>query len=269
MFEDYLARWELTPDGDPILTHTSQLLPVRQHGVPAMLKITHEAEEKFGGVMLAWWDGQGAAPVLAQHGDALLLERATGGRSLAELARQWRDEEATRILCSVLATLHAPRPVPPPGLVPLKVWFRELEPAAARYGGILARAAAMSQMLRSRQREVVPLHGDLHHENVLDFGSRGWLAIDPKRLTGDRAFDYANIFSNPDHAAATGSGVFARRVAIVCETARLDRERLLSWILAWSGLSAAWWLGDGVTPETALAIAELAAAALDGQDLSR
>ena len=91
----------------------------------------------------------------------------------------------------------------------------------------------------------------------------------PNGLTGDRAFDYANIFSNPDHAAATGSGVFARRVAIVCETARLDRERLLSWILAWSGLSAAWWLGDGVTPETALAIAELAAAALDGQDLSR
>ena len=37
-----------------------------------------------------------------------------------------------------------------------------------------------------------------HHDNVLDFGARGWLAIDPKRLLGDRAFDYTTMFSNPD-----------------------------------------------------------------------
>jgi aminoglycoside/hydroxyurea antibiotic resistance kinase len=41
------------------------------------------------------------------------------------------------------------------------------------------------------------LHGDLHHGNVLDFGLRGWLAIDPKGLLGERGFDFANIFTNP------------------------------------------------------------------------
>jgi streptomycin 6-kinase len=30
------------------------------------------------------------------------------------------------------------------------------------------------------------------------FRPRGWLAIDPKRLLGDRAFDYTTMFSNPD-----------------------------------------------------------------------
>lgn len=30
------------------------------------------------------------------------------------------------------------------------------------------------------------------------FGERGWLAIDPKRLLGERSFDFANIFTNPD-----------------------------------------------------------------------
>jgi streptomycin 6-kinase len=38
-FANYLARWDLSPDGDPILTHSSHLLPVRHHGEPAMLKI--------------------------------------------------------------------------------------------------------------------------------------------------------------------------------------------------------------------------------------
>jgi streptomycin 6-kinase len=40
--------------------------------------------------------------------------------------------------------------------------------------------------LLTTQREKVVLHGDMHHGNVLNFGSRGWLAIDPKGLIGER-----------------------------------------------------------------------------------
>lgn len=35
---------------------------------------------------MAWWDGDGAARVLAREGDALLLERAEGKRSPAAVA---------------------------------------------------------------------------------------------------------------------------------------------------------------------------------------
>lgn len=38
MFDPYLARWQLTPDGEPIPTYSSRLLPVRRDGEPAMLK---------------------------------------------------------------------------------------------------------------------------------------------------------------------------------------------------------------------------------------
>jgi streptomycin 6-kinase len=34
---------------------------------PAMLKIARDAEEKFGGLLLKWWDGHGAAQVFAQR----------------------------------------------------------------------------------------------------------------------------------------------------------------------------------------------------------
>ena len=122
-------------------------------------------------------------------------------------------------------------------------------PAAARHGGILARCARTARALLVEPREVAVLHGDLHHGNVLDFGARGWLAIDPKRLIGERGFDFANIFTNPDLAdptqpVATEPGRFARRLEVVGKAAGLERRRLLSWVLAWTGLSASWFLGN-------------------------
>ena len=259
MFNDYLTRWQLTPDGDPIATHSSRLLPVRWRGEPAMLKVIIEPEERHGHVLMSWWNGDGAARVLAQEPEALLLERATGARSLAAYARDGRDDEATRILCAAIARLHGHAKPRPPNLIPLQEWFAELEPAARQHGGVLARSAATARELLAHPQDIVALHGDIHHGNVLDFGARGWLAIDPKGLIGERGFDYANIFCNPDLVTATAPSCFARRVDVMVEVAGLDRVRLLQWVLAWAGLSAAWFLGAAAHPELDFKIAELAA----------
>jgi streptomycin 6-kinase len=269
VFADYLARWGLTPDGEPIATRSSDLLPVRRAGLPAMLKIAREEEERRGGRLVSWWDGDGAARVLAQDGAALLLERATGKGSLVEMAQSGRDDEASRVLCAVVARLHAPRGCPLPELIPLPRWFDALEPAAARHGGIFGPAAATARELLANPSEVVVLHGDIHHGNVLDFGPRGWLAIDPKGLVGERYFDFANLFCNPGLAIATAPGRLARQATVVAKAAGLDRGRLLRWILAWAGLSAAWHLEDGEPAEIALTVARLAAAELASTRLSR
>jgi streptomycin 6-kinase len=264
VFEPYLARWGLVPDGAAIVTHSSRLLPVRRNGEAAMLKIALEPEERWGAGLMVWWGGEGAARVLAHDGEALLMERALGERSLEEMARNGRDDEATRILCAAANRLHARRDRPPPDLVPLTRWFAELEPAAARHGGILAKAAAAARELLAAPQDEVVLHGDIHHGNVLDFGERGWLAIDPKRLTGDRGFDFANILRDPDAEVATGPGRLSRQASVIAEAASLDRTRLLKWVLAFAGLSAAWILGDGDEPTLDLAVAEIAAAELAG-----
>ena len=263
MFNDYLARWGLTPNGEPITTHSSRLLPVRRDGVPAMLKIALEAEERRGATLMVWWGGDGAVRVLAHEGDALLMERPLGGASLAEMAASGRDDEASRIICAAAARLHAPRTCPPPPtLVPLVRWFEELDPAAARHAGILRQAAAAARELLADPRDVVVLHGDIHHGNILDGGPRGWLAIDPKGLVGERGFDFANLFCNPDLDVATAPGRLTRQADVVAEAAGLERARLLRWVLAYAGLSAAWTLGDGDDADLALAVAELAAAEL-------
>ena len=87
MFDEHLERWHLEPDGDPIITNSSRLLPVRRGDTPAMLKIAKIAEESRGGLLMVWWCGDGAARVLAHEGEALLLERSDDRGRLVELAK--------------------------------------------------------------------------------------------------------------------------------------------------------------------------------------
>ncbi len=258
--EDICGRWELSSDGDPFVSLAGVLAPVAYRGQPAMLKIAHGEEEQRGAHVMVWWAGNGAARVLAHEGDALLLERAAGTTSLAAMVRDGRDDEASRILCAAAARLHAPRIAPlPETLVPLWQWFAALHPAAETRGGVFRKSAAAARQLLAEPREIVVLHGDLHHGNVLDFGPRDWLAIDPKGLVGERGFEFANIFCNPDAEIATAPGRLERQATVVAEAAGLDRQRVLLWVLAYAGLSAAWSIEDGDDPALALAVAARAA----------
>lgn len=261
VFTPYLSLWALVPDGTAVVTPSSRLLPVRWRGKAAMLKVALHEEEERGGGLMVWWDGVGAARVYAHRGPGVLLERADDPDRLAVMAGSGRDDEASRIICGVAAALHTPRPQPAPAsLVPLEVWFRALEPAAARHGGVLHASQAAADELLASPQEVGPLHGDLHHGNVLSFGERGWLAIDPKGLLGERGYDFANLFCNPDAATAGASGRLARQLGVVADAARLDPARLLRWVLAYSGLSAAWTLEDGGDAGAALTVAGIAQA---------
>jgi streptomycin 6-kinase len=258
VFETYLTRWDLVVDGKQVSTPSSRLLPVRYCGIPAILKVAVVEEERRGGLLMKWWNGEGAARVLAHEKDALLLERGEEEPSLVEMVKAGNDDEATRIICSVAARLHAPRAEEPSGLIPLTRWFRELGPAAAKHGGVFTQSAAMARTLLEAPQEAVVLHGDIHHGNILHFASDGWLAIDPKALVGERGFDFANLFCNPDFEIARRDGRLARQSHIVAEAAGLSRTRLLQWIVAYSGLSAAWLLEENLDPTEQLTIARIA-----------
>lgn len=263
-FDPFLRRWNLTPDGEPIHTNSSDLLPVRLAGEPAILKVARRDEEEVGHRLMVWWNGEGAARVLRHAGEAIVLERVEDDLSLANMVRAGQDDEASRILCGVVAVLQGRRTRPWPDVPPLERWFRALEEMAPQVGGVMTLALETAQKLLQEPRDVRPLHGDIHHGNVLHSRERGWLAIDPKGLIGERGFDYANIFCNPDIETATRPGRLARQAHVVAEAAGLDRRRLLQWVLAYAGLSAAWHLEDE-EPDLAdqtLEVARIAAAEL-------
>ncbi|MET1015850.1 MAG: aminoglycoside phosphotransferase family protein [Leifsonia flava] len=280
---EWLRRWRLQADGDAFATATSVLTPVLlADGTPGMLKVARVDEEIRGGAVLAAWHGHGAARVLEAQDAAVLLERATGTRSLVHWVENGCDDEATRVLCDAAGALHAAsgdlltagvgERHDTPELVPLELWFRELltradgnrPTVAGSDPGFVRRAAAIARELLDGQdtspQEVVALHGDIHHGNVLDFGDpvaggRGWLAIDPKGLVGDRAFDYCNLLCNPSHERALEPGRLERQFAVVTDAAGLAPDRLARWLAAWCGLSSVWFALDGDAGHTASATA--------------
>ncbi|WGX94340.1 aminoglycoside phosphotransferase family protein [Nocardioides sp. L-11A] len=263
-WQEVLARWDLSADGAPLATPGSDLLPVRWNGRPAMLKRANTPEERAGAAVLRWWGGDGAAEVFTHEGDTVLMERATGDGDLMAMALGGRDDEATRILCDTVAHLHRNRPgAPATDLVPLREWFASL--AAVREDGPrYARSWEAAEALLADPRDEVVLHGDVHHDNVLDFGARSWLAIDPKCVTGERGYDYANLLTNPDLPTAAEPARFARQLDVIVTASGLPRERLLRWVVAFAGLSAAWFDEDGDSGrrDRDFAVADLAAAHL-------
>ncbi|GAA1804582.1 aminoglycoside phosphotransferase family protein [Agromyces neolithicus] len=264
----WLRRWRLRPDADPVTTASSTLIPVRtEHGEPAMLKLAQTDEEARGADLLVALDGRGAARVLEREGPAVLIERATGDRDLVRMVEAGHDDEATRIICAAAEVIHAAStavlaPDDPPGLVRLATWFRHLRSNAEALGAFHRRGADTAARLLADPRDTVVLHGDLHHGNVLDFGERGWLVIDPKGLLGEAAFDYCNLLCNPSHERALAPGRLQRQFGVVVDATGVDAARLADWLVAWCALSSTWFEIDD-DPRLAASAAAIGEGALE------
>ena len=94
----------------------------------------------------------------------------------------------------------------------------------------------------------VLLHGDLHHWNILSAERHPWIAIDPKGVVGEPAYEVGALLRNKVDARPGGpspSAIVRRRVDILSEELGIHRDRLLGWGLAQAILSAWWDIEDG------------------------
>ena len=258
------ARWGVALE--PGRSHSPRgcvALGRRADGAPVAIKIVATLDERPAAAALAHWAGQGSVLLLAHADDALLLERASPGTDLAGLTLAGRDDEATAILCDVAARLHeAPPPRADAGFPTVEEWARAF--ARWRAAGALAlpaalvdRAAGIHRELAASQRHTRLLHGDLQHFNVLRDTRRGWLAIDPKGVIGEPAWEMGAAFRNPCGVGfePASSALVDRRAGIMSERLSLDRDRVLGWAFAQAVLSAVWSVEDGESPDQTLAVA--------------
>ena len=135
--------------------------------------------------------------------------------------------------------------------MPLTAWFHPLF-AARHRSAELAQAADAAAWLLGSSGEATPLHGDLHHENVLDFGNGDWRAIDPKGLVGEHSFDLVHLLRNPD--VVTSQRLLERRSVQIAHETAVPITRLLMWLVAFSGLSAVWLESDGENADSDYAL---------------
>lgn len=258
-----LIRWSLTKSTPVAETPRSWIFKVEQNGrnfgALKILKSVAAQEESRGARLLQYYAGDGAATVFDIHGDTIFMEWL-GGPTLGEPARNGRDDEATAALASLVANLHRPRPDRPDDLQPLRERFEPLFKADIRAWphtarDLYARASGIALNLFDKPMPAIPLHGDLHHDNILS-SDRGWLAIDPKGLVGDPHYELANAFRNPHGAIKLAAD--PKRINAMADTfsARLglNRKRILGFAAAHAGLSACWDLtsGNSITADLAI-----------------
>lgn len=275
------AQWELTV-GPPFapLSYNYVAPARRADGTKVVLKVGVPHREPLTEIAaLRLLDGHGIARLLDadEASGALLLERVAPGTMLTDLYPE-RDDEATAIAASVMR--HLWRRLSPGEAHPFPTvadWARGMNRMRAHFGGgtgpfpalLVEEAEALFRDLLASQTETVLLHGDLHHYNILRCADdeRGpWLAIDPKGLVGEPAYEVGALLRNPhiDFAAPDAGRLLARRIGIVSEELGIDRARIRGWSLAQAVLSAWWTIEDGGDDwQPAIACAERMAALPD------
>lgn len=274
-FPSLMARcaeeWEITIGLPfPDLTYNFVAPALRADGAHVVLKLgVPDRELVSGAAALQAFDGGGAARLLAADLErgALLLERVEPGAPLSDVPDEaW----ANGVAADVLRRLWRPAPADAT-LIRVEEWAGGFARLRRRYDGgsgplparLVDRAERVYADLSASTGERMLLHGDLHHGNILASRRDAWLAIDPKGLIGERAYDAAwLLLDRPDALLADPDPVrrMARRLDLLAAALDLDRTRLWGWGLARAVLSAVWSLEDhGAGWEGAIACAEILA----------
>jgi len=232
IIEDLLAQWKCSLDGD--LTHgqVGVIVPVQD----AVVKVSfphpgnlHEPDAYTA------WDGRGAVKPYERDDErfAMLLERVQTC-TLAEI--EDGDEIAT-----AAGQLHRRLAIAAPSQLSRLAdkadeWEEELRAGAADFPDALPTAvvdaalAVVDELGRDQPDLVV--HGDFHARNVLRGDREAWLAVDPKGLRGDPAYDGATLLGPRALALIEAEDLMKaldHELEVFTEAAELDRERVRRW----------------------------------------
>ncbi|MFI9027272.1 aminoglycoside phosphotransferase family protein [Streptomyces sp. NPDC053560] len=237
-----LAAWELTLERvhEPGGRASLLVLVTQQDGTPAALKfpLPGRPGAEAEAAALARWDGWGAARLLQADLDsgALLIERLRGGVSLRSLPE-------AKALLEAAGTVRRLW-VPPTEGHPFETLaartdaavdlLRERGAAVPSAAPLVDEAAELRRALPADASEEVLLHGAFRQGKVLAGHRTPWLAVGPRPVLGERAYDLVGLVLDrmEDLAAGTGAAAAARRrVTKLADSLDVDRDRLRGWTL--------------------------------------
>ena len=248
---DCERRWSLTVMApfEP-LSYNYVAPAIRADGAGVVLKLgVPNPELLTEAEALRLYDGRGIVQLLDADLDQgiLLLERLEPGTMLLDVARE-DDEKATSIAAQVMRQLWIPAPPTGP-FPPVARWADGLERLRDHFDGgsgpfpptLVEMAETLFDELIGSMAQRVLLHGDLHHYNILAAERRPWLALDPKGLIGEPAYEIGAFLRNPRPQPVH---VLARRVDQFVQELGFDRARIVGWGVAQAVLSAWWSIED-------------------------
>lgn len=267
LLDELAETWSLTLQSHFTNLSFNYVTPaLRADGTPAVLKVGVPNPELLCEMAaLRFFDGQSSARLLAadEARGALLIERLTPGITLRALDD---DDQVTLITADVMRRLWRPAPTDHPFPTAAK-WGQGFTRLRREFGGgsgpfpatLVDAAERLYAELDAASAPPVVLHGDLHQDNILAAQRAPWLALDPKGLVGEPAYEVGALLRNPPYwiAPAELTPVTARRIDLLTEALGIERFRIAGWGMAQAVLSAWWAYEDqGHSWEEAIACAE-------------
>lgn len=254
LLDEYAQRWALHL-GSPFALSYNYVLPATgSDGRAVVVKAGYPGGEfRHEIAALRLYNGDGMVQLLDADPERgiMLLEHLQPGDMLSTLAD---DEEATIIGAMVMRKLW--RPAPANHSFPtVAKWAQGLQRHRVRFDGgvgplpkpLFEAAEANFRDLLAANEPALLLHGDLHHYNILRGQRQPWLAIDPKGLVGDPAYEVGAFLYNPVTTLGAQPNldqILRRRVALLAEHLGFDRARICGWGVAQAVLSACWSIED-------------------------
>lgn len=237
----------------------------RHDGLPVVIKTCPERNEFFSELqMLQHYAGRGAVTLLAADKAryAMLLAYVTPGTTLHAGVRD--DDTASIIAAQLMLQSIAPAPAGHT-LLHSTDWakgFVTLQTVLGSDCTPFARAdVSWAQQIFQELGEGsthYALHGDLHHDNIVQHGDK-WVIIDPHGVVcADPAFECGAFLRNPHNLLHNHHDVVAltkRRIALMSEILATPAQRIAHWNFAQMVL-AAWWCYEdsGVIDTNAMAL---------------
>lgn len=194
---------------------------------------------------LEFYNGNGSVKLLASDGQkyGMLLARVEPGTTLRSFFPQ-NENAAIQYACAVMKKLHSRQLPSHAGFPSIKNWFslfNRLEiPLELHHQVKLAHDIV--DELQSSAQSLHLLHGDLHHDNILLDASGTGIAIDPKGVIGEAAYEVGAFMCNPTDLSSQPNipALLEARLEQFSKTLNIDRTRLAKACYARIILSACW-----------------------------
>lgn len=253
LLKKYEELWGITCD-DPFLLSYNYVAPAKmQDNADVVIKINLPTQEpNYEAKSLQLFAGNGAIRLLKENtaDNVMLLEKAVPGERLSDKT----SEEQVSIFAEVVGQLHNQRSGDISIFPTLDLWAKDFASYREKFSlssgpipqKLFEKTEAIFTQYPKENRQMILLHGDLHAANILS-SERGWLAIDPKGIIGEKEFEVGVFLRNPygEFPHETNYKKFiTNRIAQCAELTGFDKKRITDWAFATAVNAMVWFLKD-------------------------
>lgn len=238
------------------LTYNYVTPVIRNDGSNAVLKIGFPDDYEFQTEIdaLTRFNGDGIAKILKadKKRAVILIEQVIPGIPLSNIKN---DEKATKIIASIMKKLWKPLPKNN-NFITISEWTKELPKYYELHKNnngssipnyLVKKAIDLFKELIATSSAPVLTHGDLHHDNILLSNRDVWLAIDPKGIAAEPAYETAAMIRNPYSKLKEIKNLeefLRKRVIVLAAELNIDASRIHKWSFAQTVLSGVWTSDD-------------------------